>query len=75
MILRKRNLRCQKLTPAQALEIRERLSMNQSARSIAKLFGLGHTTVLDIKHQRTWRHVDEVIAWRPLPKAAEMREK
>lgn len=46
-----------KLTPDLVLEIRRRLSLGETQRSIAKAFGIHQTTVRDIKSRHIWAHV------------------
>lgn len=43
-----------KLTPAQVLEIRKLLNHELSIRKIARMFGIGNTTVFSIKSGRCW---------------------
>ena len=44
-----------KLSREQAISIRARLDVGESASAIATEFNMNASTILDIKHRRTWR--------------------
>lgn len=46
-----------KLTEEDILKIRNFISNGESARSIAKIFGVAHFQILSIKNRKTWKHV------------------
>lgn len=46
-----------KLHETQIPSIRNRLKAGQSASSIAKSLGLHHSTILDIRSGKTWKHI------------------
>lgn len=45
------------LTPEKVVEIRSLSAGGESATSISKRFGVHPNTILNVLHNRTWRHV------------------
>jgi transposase len=63
MITKKRNPHgeshgCSKLKNEQVLEIRKSLGEGMSLSKLAKEFGVSKRAVLNIKHKKTWRHIN-----------------
>lgn len=48
---------CAKLTDAQVIEIRRRLDLGETQRSVADVFGISRALVSFIKTRRLWSHV------------------
>lgn len=46
-----------KLTPLDVLEIYDRANRGDGLREISDAFGVSMSTVSDIKHKKTWRHI------------------
>lgn len=46
-----------KLTEQQVIEIRAKKANGQTARSIAREYGIAHSSVLNIYHGKKWKHV------------------
>ena len=47
-----------KLLAAQVVEIRELLDAGESLRSIGRKYDVTHQNIIDIKHNRTWKHLN-----------------
>jgi HNH endonuclease len=45
------------LTVAQVREIRERAAQGETLRSLAREFGVSHTTVIEINRRKAWRNI------------------